>query len=68
MWTKTFWLDTLERALATACEAALTYITVVEGFYKIDWLMALESAGVGFLYAVMKCILVQALADENSRK
>ena len=56
IWTKEFWLDTLERSIATAIEVALTYITLGMTLTDINWVEVGSAAAVGFGYTVLKCL------------
>lgn len=58
MWTKEFWLDLLERTIATFAEVMLGYITVKNG--PINWREGLSVAGVAALGAVFKCIVLKS--------
>ena len=58
MWTKEFWLDLLERAIATFAEVMLGYITITDA--PIDWPTALKMSGVAVLGAIFKCIVLKS--------
>ena len=57
MWTKEFWMDLLERSIATFAETMLGFLAVGG---TIDWKHALSVSAVAFLTAVFKCIVLRA--------
>lgn len=65
MFTLTFWKATLERSLFTFIEALLAAVislgaTTLTG---VDWLLALNIAGLSFVIAVLKNVLVAKVTD-----
>lgn len=62
MWTKEFWLDTLERSVCTFAEAMVGYMAV-NTLAEVDWINALSVSGVAFIVTVLKCIIFKATAD-----
>lgn len=57
MWTKEFWMDLLERSIATFAEVMLGFLALGG---DIDWKHALSVSAVAFLTAVFKCIVLRA--------
>lgn len=57
MTTKKFWIDLIERCIATFAEAMLGFLTVGMALNEIDWLMALSVSGVATLVTVCKCFI-----------
>lgn len=57
MTTKEFWIDLLERSVATFAEAMLGFLTIGMAIEQIDWLMALSVSGVAVMVTVLKCFV-----------
>lgn len=57
MTTKKFWIDLIERCIATFAEAMLGFLTVGMALNEIDWLMALSVSGVAVMVTVCKCFI-----------
>lgn len=59
MWTKSFWKDTTERAVATAAEVALGIFTASAIIEGLDYQHAAITVGVATAAAVLKAIVAQ---------
>lgn len=57
MTTKEFWIDLVERSVATFAEAMLGFLTIGMAIEQIDWLMALSVSGVAVMVTVLKCFV-----------
>ena len=67
MFTKVFWIDALERGLATAAQSALLALggqelNIVDG----DWLVVAGFAAGGFVLAIIKAIAATRTGDSRS--
>ena len=57
MFTKDFWVDTLERAIRTACQAALSAGVVGGvGLFEVDWLNVCGIALVAAIASVLTSV------------
>lgn len=64
IFTGSFWLAALERALWTISEVAFGMITIgTVGFGDIDWLYVASVAGVAGVASVLKSIVVAGATD-----
>lgn len=68
MRTKEFWLDLLERCIATFAEAMLGFLTVGVAISEVDWLMALSVSGVATMVTVCKCFMKLKPEDYDSEE
>lgn len=67
MFTKSFWVDTLERAIRTACQAALSAGVVGGvGLFDVDWLNVGGIALVAAIASVLTSIASSGKADSIS--
>lgn len=67
MFTKDFWVDTLERAIRTACQAALSAGVVGGvGLFDVDWLNVCGIALVAAVASVLTCVASSGKADSIS--
>lgn len=62
IWTKAFWMATLERVLATAAQAGIAYILVggTTSLINFNWGAFLGVVGVAALLALLKCLAANA--------
>lgn len=67
MFEKDFWVDTLERAIRTACQAALSAGVVGGvGLFQVDWLNVAGIALVAAVASVLTCIASSGKTDAIS--
>lgn len=67
MFTKDFWVDTLERAIRTACQAALSAGVVGGvGLFDVDWLNVGSIALVAAIASVLTCVASSGKTDSIS--
>ena len=67
MFTKDFWVDTLERAIRTACQAALSAGVVGGvGLFAVDWLNVCGIALVAAIASVLTCVASSGKTDSIS--
>lgn len=67
MFTKDFWVDTLERAIRTACQAALSAGVVGGvGLFDVDWLNVCGIALVAAIASVLTCVASSGKTDSIS--
>ncbi len=67
MFTKDFWVDTFERAIRTACQAALSAGVVGGvGLFDVDWLNVCGIALVAAIASVLTCVASSGKTDSIS--
>ena len=67
MFTKDFWVDTLERAIRTACQAALSAGVVGGvGLFDVDWMNVCGIALVAAIASVLTCVASSGKTDSIS--
>lgn len=67
MFTKDFWIDTFERAIRTACQAALSAGVVGGvGLFQVDWLNVCGVALVAAIASVLTCVASSGKTDSIS--
>lgn len=67
MFTKDFWVDTFERAIRTACQAALSAGVVGGvGLFQVDWLNVCGVALVAAIASVLTCVASSGKTDSIS--
>ena len=67
MFEKDFWVDTLERAIRTACQAALSAGVVGGvGLFQVDWLNVAGIALVAAVASVLTCVASSGKTDAIS--
>ena len=67
MFTKDFWVDTFERAIRTACQAALSAGVVGGvGLFDVDWMNVCGIALVAALASVLTCVASSGKTDSIS--
>ena len=67
MFTKDFWIDTFERAIRTACQAALSAGVVGGvGLFQVDWLNVCGIALVAAIASVLTCVASSGKTDSIS--
>ena len=67
MFTRIFWVDTLERAIRTACQAALSAGVVGGvGLFQVDWLNVCGVALVAAIASVLTCVASSGKTDSIS--
>lgn len=67
MFTKDFWVDTLERAIRTACQAALSAGVVGGvGLFEVDWLNVCGIALVAAIASVLTSVASSGNPDSIS--
>ena len=67
MFTKDFWIDTFERAIRTACQAALSAGVVGGvGLFDVAWLNVCGIALVAAIASVLTCVASSGKTDSIS--
>ena len=67
MFTKDFWVDTFERAIRTACQAALSAGVVGGvGLFDVDWMNVGGIALVAAIASVLTCVASSGTTDSIS--
>lgn len=67
MFTKDFWVDTFERAIRTACQAALSAGVVGGvGMFDVDWMNVGGIALVAAIASVLTCVASSGKTDSIS--
>lgn len=67
MFTKDFWVDTFERAIRTACQAALSAGVVGGvGLFDVDWMNVCGIALVAAIASVLTCVASSGKTDSIS--
>lgn len=67
MFCKEFWVDTLERAIRTACQTALSAgIVGGVGLFEVDWLNVCSVALVAALASVLTSVASSGRTDSIS--
>lgn len=67
MFSRDFWVDTLERAIRTACQAALSAGVVGGvGLFQVDWLNVCGIALVAAIASVLTCVASSGKTDSIS--
>lgn len=67
MFTRDFWVDTLERAIRTACQAALSAGVVGGvGLFQVDWMNVCGIALVAAIASVLTCVASSGKTDSIS--
>lgn len=67
MFAKEFWVDTLERAIRTACQAALSAGVVGGvGLFDVDWMNVGSIALVAAIASVLTCVASSGKTDSIS--
>lgn len=68
MWTKKFWLESLDRALKSAVQAPLTMwgIAKVSTISGLDWKNSLSLAGASFIVSLATSIVSAPIGSSNS--
>lgn len=67
LFTKDFWVDTLERAIRTACQAALSAGVVGGvGLFQVDWLNVCGIALVAAIASVLTSVASSGKTDSIS--
>lgn len=67
MFSKDFWVDTFERAIRTACQAALSAGVVGGvGLFQVDWLNVCGIALVAAIASILTCVASSGKTDSIS--
>ena len=67
MWTKTFWLKTLEWTLKAGCAAAVAFLTANgTGILDIDFKQAASVVGLSTLVAFLTCIAGNSVGNQGT--
>lgn len=70
LFTKAFWLDVTERAVATGAQAVLTVLSLDGTNYLIvanfDWQLAVATFGFGAMFAVLKALVASGTGDKGT--
>ena len=67
LFTKDFWIDTLERAIRTACQAALSAGVIGGvGLFEVDWLNVCGIALVAAIASVLTSVASSGKTDSIS--
>lgn len=70
LFTKLFWLDAIERVIATFVEALAAVITVAvmagNGFEAVNWVTAISIAGLASVLSLLKAMYAAAKADTDT--
>lgn len=56
MWTREFWLATLERVVSTIAQAAIATIGATAALHQVDWLMVASVSALAGILAVLKTL------------
>lgn len=66
MWTKQFWLATLERSVRTAAQAILTALVVGDAMlnaFETNWLNVAGIGAGGFIIGALTCLVAANVGD-----
>lgn len=64
--SKTFWIDTFDRAVATVAQALVGVLTAdVTGLLQVDWVQALSVAGLAGAVAVLTSVAFRGRSDDE---
>lgn len=64
MWTKAFWLATLERVLRTFAQALIAALTASgTGLIDTDWQGAASTAGMAAVLALLTCVAASGVGS-----
>lgn len=64
--SKTFWIDTFDRAVATVAQALVGVLTAdVTGLLQVDWAQALSVAGLAGAVAVLTSVAFRGRSDDD---
>ncbi|MEY8458579.1 holin [Lactococcus ileimucosae] len=64
---KTFWKDTLERAVKTFAQSLVAVMTAgATGLLDVDWINALSVAGLAFVVSVFTSIGSGTVGDQSA--
>jgi hypothetical protein len=67
MWTGSFWKQTLERAIRTAAQIALSFWVVGEtGILDVDWMQFGSVVALGAFSSVAMSIVATGVGDHES--
>ena len=67
MWTKDFWIDTIERAVKTFAQAAVAGIGAnAMGVLDVDWLVVVSVAGLAAAVSVLTSIASAPLSTKGT--
>jgi hypothetical protein len=67
MWTKSFWEQSIERAVKTAAQAALAFFVVGEtAFHSVSWAEVAGAAAVGAIASVLMSLASSPFGPEES--
>lgn len=71
MFTKTFWIDALERALKTAAQFAVVVIggTAINDpvmLLTLNWLMIGQAVGLGFIVSILTSLASTLIGEKGT--
>lgn len=66
MFTKTFWKDTVERAVKTFAQSLVASLAVGTGLLDVDWVNALSIAGLATVISVLTSVGSGYVGDDSA--
>ena len=67
MWTKTFWIDTAERAIKTFAQAVVAGLTAgATGILDVDWVTVVSVSALAAVVSVLTSVASAPLADKGT--
>ena len=66
MWTKTFWVDTVERTIRTAAQVAVGALTTSVTIYEIDPKAIIGVVAISALTTVLTAIGASGIGDHGT--
>ena len=67
MWTKKFWMDTLERVLRTMAQALIAVLgTNALGIIGLDWMQTASITATAGLLALLTSIVASQVGDKGT--
>ena len=67
MWSKSFWVQTIERAVRTSAQVALSFWVVGEtGILEVDWVQLGSVTGLAALASVLMSLVGSGLNDPDN--
>ena len=65
--SRTFWVDTFDRAVATVAQAGIGVLTAgVTGLLEVDWVQGASVAGLAGLVSILTSVAVRGGKDTAS--
>lgn len=66
MWTRTFWLDTAERAVKTLAQALIAVLAVGTPIYEIAWAEALGIAATAAVISMLTSVASVGVGESGT--